>query len=314
MKKAFVSNTPVGVFAVDEKENLIAHIFYSKDPKKALEEFKKGPTLELKDYEITEDTTTHLIRKTSIEKKHFSSDKEFNKFISEFSSLLSAIKLSESIDKDKLLLHSISALTEINETQNMVFMRLKEWFSLHYPEEKSIGKELAEKIKKYRTRENFPGFTSSFGVGLNEEDSKILKNFASLSENVSEIEKQLEEYSKKLAKKLMPTTCTIVNPILAGRILAHAGTLEKLSRMTASTIQLLGAEKALFRHIKKQGKSPKYGLIFMDSRIQEAHDTKKAKVARVISSKLMMAVKIDYFSKRKDEKLAKELENELSKL
>jgi len=95
-----------------------------------------------------------------------------------------------------------------------------------------------------------------------------------------------------------------------------AGSLKKLARMSSSTIQLLGAEKALFRHLKnkKRVKPPKYGLIFFDKRVQNAPKHDAGKIARTIASKIMMAAKIDYYSGRFEPKLKEDLEKELEKI
>ena len=81
--------------------------------------------------------------------------------------------------------------------------------------------------------------------------------------------------------------------------------------MPASTIQLLGAEKALFRHLHKRGKSPKFGLIFMDQHIQNAPDEKRGKIARILASKIMLAARIDFYSGRPEPKLKKDMEEEI---
>jgi len=91
--------------------------------------------------------------------------------------------------------------------------------------------------------------------------------------------------------------------------------LEKLARMSASNIQIIGAEKALFRHLKKKGKAPKYGMIYMSTVVQSVPEDKRGKVARAYAAKLMMAARIDFFSGRDEtDKLKRELKEDLEKV
>jgi nucleolar protein 56 len=295
--KAFVANTPIGAIAVDEKGNLLSSRFYPKEPETAVKEFENGTDIEndLKGYEIQEDdgSVRSRVRKISLQKGHFSSEKELNQFLSDFTATLSFERLSSLITTDKTLAHAVSALQEVTEMENTLSMRIKEWFSLTR-QEATDGKDIVERVLK--------------------EEKGIIKDYALLLQNISKIRKSTEDHVDKIVNELMPTTCTIIQPQLAGRLVAHAGSLEKLARMTASSIQLLGAEKALFRHLRKMGKSPKYGIIFMDPRIQNISDDKRGKVARIIASKVSMATKIDFYSKRKDTTLAEMLEKEMKRI
>jgi len=313
MKKAFVYRAPPGIFAFDAAGGLLDCRFFSKDPAEAVEEFEKSPSIAVEGCETASDDAMgrRLARKMSLEKGRFSSDREYTQFVSGFAAVLAVKKLEGSVGKDKILQQSMNALLELEDAESMLVTRLKEWFTLHYPEERSQGRELARKVAEHGKRENFPDFAGSTGVAMDATDEAASRKYASLALAVVEAKKDVESYVRSLAEKVMPTTCTIVNPMLASRLLAHAGSLERLSRMTASNIQLLGAEKALFRHIKSQGKSPKYGIIFMDPRLQAAPPEMRGKVARAIAAKIMVAVKIDFFSRRKDETLAKALEKEL---
>ena len=159
------------------------------------------------------------------------------------------------------------------------------------------------------------GFSDSTGVDIDEHDETILRDYARTVDVMRTELTKLRAYIKDMAKSIMPNTCFVIDPMLASKMLAMAGSLEKLSRMTASTIQLIGAEKALFRHLKKEGKSPKYGIIFLDARVQSSPQDKKGKVARIVAAKIAQAVRIDFYSKRNDsERLEKELKEELAKI
>ena len=115
-------------------------------------------------------------------------------------------------------------------------------------------------------------------------------------------------------KEIAPNISTIIDPILGARIISSAGSLEKLSRLASSSIQLLGAEKALFRHLRKKTKPPKYGLLYLDHRVQNAPKEKRGRIARLIASKLSIAARIDFYSKQLNPRLKKELKDELKKV
>jgi nucleolar protein 56 len=150
---------------------------------------------------------------------------------------------------------------------------------------------------------------------LGDHDIETIRGFATAAAHALAQKKHIESYVKSSMRELSPNFAALIDPLLAAKLLAHAGSLEKLSKMSASTIQLLGAEKALFRHLRKQGKAPKFGLIFMSDWIQATPDAARGKVARVLAAKLMMAVRIDYYSGRDDAaRLRKELEQEIATL
>jgi nucleolar protein 56 len=131
---------------------------------------------------------------------------------------------------------------------------------------------------------------------------------------MNEEKTRLERYVRDLTKELAPNLSSICDELLVARLIAIAGSLEKMARMPASTIQLLGAEKALFRHLKKMGKSPKYGIIYSSSLIQNASKDNKGKIARVLSAKLMQAARIDFYSGRAEPKLRQELDKEIKQV
>jgi nucleolar protein 56 len=320
MKCAHIAKSPIGVFAFSEDGKLLHYKLFSKSPEKNVAEMKKIPQdflNELKGYEIVEDEAGYEFLRKNI--REFSktlgfcnNDYEFNKFISEFCAVQSKNKMSVLTTKDKLLIQAANALDDAEKIKNLKEQRLYEWFTLHYPELKRM--DIAEMIIKFRRRENFPGFKTSTGIDLTEYDEKILIDYAHSVKTTSETIKSLENYIRHTIREVAPNFSSLIDPLLAARLLALAGSLEKLARMPASTIQLLGAEKALFRHLHKQGRSPKYGILYNSSIIQNAKNEVRGKVARILSAKLMQAARIDFYSGRHEEKLKKELDEEIRKV
>jgi len=280
--KAFVVKNPIGIFVFDENEELVYHKLFSHNAEKALEEFLKKEEVKVEGYEIETDGAAKILRKKFrglARSLHFvEGDEELNEFLNEFMIIYSKKKIGVKETSDKVLIQSSNALEEINKTISLYKQRLGEWDSFKKADKK---------------------------------DAEIIKSYSDLIDRLEKQKKELEDYVKKSTKNLMPNFSSLINPLLASKLLALAGSLEKLSKLTASSIQLLGAEKALFRHLRRQGKSPKFGTIYFDPRIQHAPDNKQGKVARTIAAYLMKAARIDYYSDRMEKKLKEELEKEL---
>ena len=152
-------------------------------------------------------------------------------------------------------------------------------------------------------------------MGFSDDDMKSLQAYSKSILNLFELKEEMTKYIEKETHETVPNISAIAGPLLAARLLNYAGGLEKMSKMPASTIQLLGAEKALFRHLRGEGKAPKFGIIFGHPYIQKADKDKKGKISRLIASKLSLASRFDYFSKTdKSEELTKDLEERVEKI
>jgi len=322
MQIALVTKSPIGWFAFSEDGELIAERVFT--PNTAIEHYGKDMPddfrASLQNHVVKQDVRAERflrpkLRELAKKLGFASNDAELNKFIVMFATDISQKGLVGAIGRDKLLIQAVGAFEDINRTSNGMLMRLSEWYGLHYPELKVSGEKLVDIVQEYGKRESIPGFSKSVGVALTEHDAEALQNFASSAAHILVEKRELEQHVKSAIHEIALNLSAIIDPILAARLLALAGSLEKLSKMPASTIQLIGAEKALFRHLKNRGKSPKFGIIFMSDWIQSAPDHMRGKVARVLASKLMMAARIDYYSGRNESaKLRKELEDDVASL
>lgn len=317
MKKALVAKSPIGVFAFSESGELLYYkLFAGNTADKLLsKELDKDFVSALAGYSLAESPEAYRLLRKNFRDYAKSlagmSDSELNEFLSSFFIAWSKQRLQGAIGRDRLIVQSVRSLDDLARAINVFSERLYEWYSLHYPEIKSIS---ADAVIRHGRRENMPGFKSSVGADIGGEDEAALKEFADAIKKLEHEKKELENYISSAMKETAPNFSSLIDPLLAARLLAAAGSLEKLARMPASTVQLLGAEKALFRHLQKQGRSPKYGIIYNSSLIQNAPNEKKGKIARIISSKLMMAARIDYYSGRYEEKLRKEMMEEIEKV
>lgn len=330
-KKAHVTKSLIGEFAFSDKGGLLFYKLYEKDPNKIVPKLRKKITKgflnKLKGFSIEHDGKAKTIMRKRLRDYAISlgfvrNEKELNEFLTELGIAITKSRMKTIISRDKLVIQASNALDDLNRVINLLIERLRGWYSLHYPELNMKTLSFIKDIMDYGKRENFPSFQNrikeSTGVELTEEDEQEFKEFASMIESMINQRRRLENYIKESMHVIAPNFSSLIDPLLGAKLLAMAGSLEKLAKMPASTIQLLGAEKALFRHLrskkKKRERSPKYGLIFLSSLIQNVPKEKQGKVARLLAAKLMLAARIDFYSNRDESaKLKKELQNEIEK-
>lgn len=213
------------------------------------------------------------------------------------------------------LMQAVNAWLELSKSRNLASERLAEWYGIYAPESAKAGSaglakaamELAENV----------GSAERTGMGrkMNDDEASALKSFAEYGMKADSVITSLEEYLKVAANRLMPNATYLTDEKIASELLSRAGSLERLATMPASTVQLLGAEKALFKHIKYGSKPPKYGVLFKLVDVTAAPKEQKGKIARVYATKLSIALKADFFSKRFiAEQLKKDLQESLKRI
>jgi nucleolar protein 56 len=315
---AHCAKIPVGIFAFSDSMELIYFRLFSRIPEKAFHEFSESDVKAIKElakYTVIEDGPAmeeirSKIREYAISLDFAETNEELNSFLCGFCRAASKKHLEGVIKKDRLVIQAANAYEDMGRAINLFHERLYEWFSLHYPEARN-QKDFPNLVEKYGRRDNFPGFKSSTGVDISGEDEEAFTSFASIIVKMTEERNGLEKFIRSSMKEIAPNTSSIIDEMLAARLIALSGSLEKFARMTSSTIQLLGAEKALFRHLHKKGKSPKYGILYTSATIQKAQPDNRGKVARILSAHLMKAARIDFYSGRFEPKIREEMEAEL---
>ncbi|MCX6815905.1 MAG: hypothetical protein NT120_03570 [Candidatus Aenigmarchaeota archaeon] len=306
---AYFAKSPIGVFAFSEAGELVHFDLFSRRPAEALQQYEAATV------EESEKAYAYMrknFRDYAVSLGFAENEEDLNKFLIDFFAMFSRKNIKGKTGRDKFLVQAINALDDIMKTANLLETRLYEWYRLHYPEVRN--NDLVKNVIAYGRRENFPNFKNSLGVDLNEEDEKTLTEFSAVIKHLNEEKSRMDHYVRALTKETAPNLSSLIDELLVARLIAIAGSLEKMARMPASTIQLLGAEKALFRHLKKQGRSPKYGIIYSSSLIQNASKENKGKIARILSAKLMQAARIDFYSGRPEPRLRQELEKEVKQV
>ncbi|KAJ5211277.1 hypothetical protein N7491_011097 [Penicillium cf. griseofulvum] len=224
-------------------------------------------------------------------------------------------KLKFSPDKiDTMIVQAISLLDDLDKELNTYAMRVKEWYGWHFPELAKILNDniaYAKLVLKMGMRSNWESADlaeilpeeiegavkaaadRSMGTEISEDD---LENIQALAEQVVgfyEYRAQLASYLTSRMNAIAPNLTALVGDLVGARLIAHAGSLTSLSKSPASTIQILGAEKALFRALKTKHDTPKYGLIYHASLIGQATGRNKGKMARILAAKASLGIRVD---------------------
>lgn len=231
---------------------------------------------------------------------------------------LSRHKIKFSPEKvDTMIIQAIALLDDLDKELNTYAMRLKEWYGWHFPE---LAKILVDSVAFARTI-NAIGFRTntaqtdltgilpeelivevksaaeiSMGTEISDEDLDNIKCLADQVISISEYRAELYEYLKNRMMAIAPNLTAMVGELVGARLIARAGSLMSLAKYPASTVQVLGAEKALFRAIKTKHDTPKYGLIYHASLVGQAGPKLKGKISRVLAARTALSVRVDALS------------------
>ena len=230
---------------------------------------------------------------------------------------LTKTKVQTAGGKDELIIiQVIETLDIMKKSISLLSSRLREWYGLHFPEltDKLVEDNiiLAKMISLLGNRSNYSihNIESNFEMSekrvemlqelANESmgadiDLSIVKGYANQIISLNDFRGELEEYLDTLMMSVAPNLTVLIGSLIGAKLISKAGSLKKLAFMPASRIQLLGAEKALYRFLKTGEKRPKHGLIFQWNQIRGSRQNIRGKIARTIAGKLGIASKVDYF-------------------
>ncbi len=235
--------------------------------------------------------------------------------------------------KGASVVQSVRAIDDLDSAISLLFQRLKELSALNFPELKLDNEEsYARVLREFGSREEFTEeglkklvgdakakelaekSKASFGTAFNQEEKQAVQQLASAIAELQKSRKELDKFISHECGKVMRNVCTLIEPIVAARLLSAAGSLEKMASMPSSTIQVIGAEKSLFKHLRSGTPPPKHGIIFNCQIIRTAPKEKRGRIARVLAGKIAIAVKADAFTGNFiAEKLKADLEKALKK-
>jgi len=228
---------------------------------------------------------------------------------------LSRYKLKFSPDKvDTMIVQAISLLDDLDKELNNYAMRCREWYGWHFPE---LGKIVTDNMAYAKTVQTI-GFKSnvadldlssilpeeveeevkaaaeiSMGTDISDEDIENVRYLCEQIIQIAEYRMSLYDYLKNRMQAIAPNLTILVGELVGARLIAHAGSLLNLAKHPASTVQILGAEKALFRALKTKHDTPKYGLIYHASLVGQTGTKSKGKISRMLAAKTILAVRYD---------------------
>ena len=363
--EAYVVETPVGVFVVDDKLNVLDKVFFAKAPHLAAAELKqiqegnitttiidalknasKSATLVFESELFAK--AVERVNLKAVTGKNPVPDSFRNRLGSEWngrdtwlqqqSLTLPVIRSADAYNefarqitleiaragiasaatrRDLSAVQAVRAIDDLDKTLNLLAGRVREWYGLHFPEMDRIVEKhdtYARLVAKLGDRRNFtkenlvtegiPNETSdqlasaarkSMGGRIEETDLQVLKSFCDLMLELYKFRGKSESYIDDVLKQVAPNMTAIVGAPLSARLISIAGSLDNLAKMPASTLQVLGAEKALFRSLKTGARPPKHGVIFQHTAIHQSPRWQRGKIARALSGKLSIAARVDAF-------------------
>ncbi|KAG8705877.1 snoRNP complex protein nop56 [Ceratobasidium sp. 395] len=223
---------------------------------------------------------------------------------------------------DNMIIQAIALLDQLDKDVNTNAMRAREWYGWHFPE---LAKLVPDSLQYARcarligakdslTENHIPDLVTildddetraknvldaaraSMGQDIAEIDLVNISNFTDRVIELAEYRKSLTGYLTEKMNLVAPNLTSLIGERIGARLISHAGSLTNLSKYPASTVQILGAEKALFRALKTKGNTPKYGLIYHSSFIGRANTKHKGRISRYLANKCSIASRIDCFS------------------
>lgn len=246
---------------------------------------------------------------------------EFQSWMHDFAVETAKLRVKGAVEKrDLVVAQAIQTLDELDKAINMLMTRVREWYGIHFPEldrllekhetyarlvvelgkkdnftvesleQQEIPKTKAEGIAKVAAK--------SMGADLTEVDLAQIQALCADVTQLYTLKQKLEEYMDSTMEEVAPNMKYLAGSLLGARLIAVAGGLTNLAKRPASTIQILGAEKALFRSLKTGTRPPKHGMIFQHTMVHDARRWQRGKIARALAGKLVIAARADAFGRR----------------
>jgi len=278
------------------------------------------------------------IEKIAVEMGFISKPVELREFSRRVSLELTKLRIREAGEKrDLMIVQSILATEDLDKTINLFTSRIREWYGVHFPElDRLLDKHetYLRLVHKLGNRENFTAEAleteglpknkaekiveaskTSLGAKLTEQDVQQIQTLCRITLELYETRKSIDTYIEKVMKEVSPNINALVGSFLGAKLIALAGGVSNLAKKPASTIQVLGAEKALFRALRTGTRPPKHGILFQHTLIREAPKWQRGKIARALAGKIAIAARMDAFGgKTEGEEIKKDLEKRVEEI
>lgn len=199
---------------------------------------------------------------------------------------------------DQQLKHSIRAMADCERTANELAERVAEWAASRY-DETGTGVGYARE------------------VAAADPDDPAGERLVALAGEVTELADEaadLRAYIERAAPDIAPNLAALAGPVLAARLISLAGGLEPLAKKPSGTVQVLGAEEALFSHLRGHAPSPKHGVIYVHDAVRNTDPEHRGSAARALAGKLSIAARIDHYSGERKPELDAELDERIARI
>lgn len=216
--------------------------------------------------------------------------------------ILAKRAVKESVGPDVHLGQAVRAYGDLTFTSNMLSERLHEWYGLHFPELENVlgGDAYAKAVSEHGSRAAVLSALKmdmeSIGSEVQDEDMGSIRRLARVLAESQAVRLDLEKYIDGRMKEVAPNVSALVGPVIGARLVMHAGSLHRLASMPSGTVQLLGAEKAMFRHLKEGSRPPKHGVLFTHPLVHNSPPWQRGAIARLLAAKLCLAARADAYS------------------
>ena len=254
-----------------------------------------------------------LVRLRIVESKD-----SYEQFVRDVSLELAQSSITEATTKrDLYAIQTVRYIEDLDKMLNLLAGRVREWYGLHFPEldrliekhdsyirlvknigpRESFSKEtlVSEGIPEEKARDISNAAAKSAGAELPQADMDWLREVAAEVLGLYKQRDTAEKYTDKIMGEVAPNMTSLLGAVLSAKLISMAGSLDNVAKMPASTLQVLGAEKALFRTLKTGARPPKHGIIFQYAPIHQAPKWLRGKIARAVAGKLAIAARMDAF-------------------
>ncbi|MCL2157407.1 MAG: ATP-binding protein [Methanobrevibacter sp.] len=239
---------------------------------------------------------------------------------------IATLKMKESSEEeDKLIIQAINSIDELDESISKLIESIREWYTLYFPELDVIqnNENYISLIADIASRDEIIAdhneslnlnIDISNGADIAEEDLKIIVDFAKSIQHLQKSRNRQKEYLDVKMDKIAPNLKNLVGASLGAKLIAHVGSIKKLATYPSGTIQIIGAEKALFRYFNTGERPPKHGLIFQHPEVRTSPWWNRGKIARTLALKISLSVRMDVFSGNFDPKISEDFLEKVEKI
>ncbi len=286
---------------------------FEKDPEKLAEVL-----VSLQETSRDEAVNAPDLRQVALDFGFVELDKDYDIMLRDVCIRAAKMQISKSDTDDTRIIQAVEAMDDIDRNVNELSERLMVWYGRYFPELPLKGESLANFVAQYGSRESLPEdhkffekAANSMGSDISFADEELLRHLASNICSLYDTRSHIEAYIVTNMGSVAPNLSNIAGAPLGARLISMAGSLEKLAAFPSSTIQVIGASRALFKHLRDRAPSPKHGIIFNNIIIKNAPWWQRGKLARAFAAKISLAARMDCYSGELDPSIKENLDKKL---